>query len=256
MFDPQVIFCRLAEPSEQSQTENSFAALLGQSRTKQNIFSFRRKNRACENQEKQKRHHKTYIISTCFMGLHSYSSIIFAACRRKKTEGTQIMKLTQYSDLGLRLLMYLALRKGESATIQEVSDRFAVSKNHMVKISHQLTKSGLIESTRGRNGGVRLARLPESINVEQALRATEENFDLVECFGAAKNHCVITGICKLRSVLDAALEAFFEVLREVSLADLVKNSKAIEKYLLPLQQVAEVKFHARSIKPARTRSKV
>jgi len=51
------------------------------------------------------------------------------------------MKLTQYSDLGLRLLMYLALRKGESVTIQEVSDRFAVSKNHMVKISHQLTKA-------------------------------------------------------------------------------------------------------------------
>jgi Rrf2 family nitric oxide-sensitive transcriptional repressor len=72
------------------------------------------------------------------------------------------MKLTQYSDLGLRLLMYLALRYDESATIQEVSIRFAVSKNHMVKISHQLTKSGLIESTRGRNGGVRLARPPEA----------------------------------------------------------------------------------------------
>lgn len=157
------------------------------------------------------------------------------------------MKLTQYSDLGLRLLMYLALRKGESATIQEVSDRFGVSKNHMVKISHQLTKSGLIESTRGRNGGVRLAHPPESINVEEALRATEDNFDLVECFNALQNRCVISDVCRLSGVLDSALAAFFDVLREVSLADLVKNSKALDKALLPFPKEIPIKFHPRRI---------
>lgn len=144
------------------------------------------------------------------------------------------MKLTQYSDLGLRLLMYLAHRYGESVTIQEVSERFAVSKNHMVKISHQLTNSGLIESTRGRNGGVRLAGPPESISVEQVLRATEDNFDLVECFNATQNHCVITDVCRLKGVLNAALAAYFSVLRQTSLADLIKNGKALEKALLPL----------------------
>ena len=143
------------------------------------------------------------------------------------------MKLTKYADLSLRLLMYLAMRRGEPATIQEVSDRFAVSKNHMVKISHQLTKAGLIESTRGRNGGVCLARPPESITVEEALRATENSFDLVECSDAAQNHCVISEVCKLNGVLGAARAAFFDVLRQVSLADLVKNSKALEKCLLP-----------------------
>lgn len=143
------------------------------------------------------------------------------------------MKLTQYSDLGLRLLTYLAHRYGESVTIQEMSERFAVSRNHMVKISHQLTNSGLIESTRGRNGGVRLARPPESINVEQVLRATEDNFDLVECFNASQNHCVITEVCKLKGVLDAALAAYFSVLRQTSLADLIGNGKALEKALLP-----------------------
>ena len=130
--------------------------------------------------------------------------------------------------------MYLAMRRGEPATIQEVSDRFAVSKNHMVKISHQLTKAGLIESTRGRNGGVCLARPPQSITVEEVVCAAENNFDLVECFNAAQNHCVISGVCKLNGILGAAREAFFEVLRQVSLADLVKNGKALEKSLLPL----------------------
>lgn len=156
------------------------------------------------------------------------------------------MKLTQHSDLGLRLLMYLALRKSESATIQEVSDRFAVSKNHMVKVSHQLTKSGLIESIRGRNGGVRLSRPPESISVEEALRATEDNFDLVECFAATKNHCAISGACRLSGVFDEALAAFFGVLREVSLADLMKNSKLLEKSLMPLPKPIQVKPRTRS----------
>ena len=147
------------------------------------------------------------------------------------------MKLTQYSDLGLRLLMYLALRYGKAATIREVSVRFAVSKNHMVKISHQLTKSGLVESTRGRNGGVRLARPPENISVEEALYATEDNFDLVECFGA-NNRCVITDVCKLSGVLDNAREAFFGVLRKVSLADLVKSGKTFEKSLMPYPELS------------------
>lgn len=144
------------------------------------------------------------------------------------------MKLTQYSDLGLRLLMYLALRQGETTTIQEASDRFAVSKNHMVKVSHQLTKSGLIESTRGRHGGVRLARLAENINIEEVLRATEDNFDLVECFNSAQNRCVIAADCKLSGVLDTALAAFFDVLQKTSLAELIVNGDALEKALLPL----------------------
>jgi len=130
--------------------------------------------------------------------------------------------------------MYLAMHEGESVTIQQASDRFAISKNHLVKISHQLTKSGLIVSTRGRNGGVRLARSPENINVEEALRATEDNFDLVECFNATQNRCVISASCKLSGVLDAALAAFFKVLRETSLADLVTNAKELEQMLLPM----------------------
>ncbi len=142
------------------------------------------------------------------------------------------MKLTQYSDLGLRLMMYLALRHKDSATIQETSERFNVSKNHMVKISHQLTRKGLIVSTRGRNGGIRLARAPEAISVEEILLATEDNFNLVECFDAKQNRCVISGACKLSSVLDAALAAFFAVLRQSSLADLVTNDAALESMLL------------------------
>lgn len=149
------------------------------------------------------------------------------------------MRLTQYSDLGLRLMMYLALRHGEPVTIGEASERLSVSKNHLVKVSHQLTLAGLIESIRGRNGGVKLAFPPEQVSVEQVLRATEDNFDLVECLGGA-NTCVISGACKLGSALEVAREAFFASLRQVSMADLVSNGRALERSLLPQQTVTRI----------------
>jgi Rrf2 family nitric oxide-sensitive transcriptional repressor len=140
-------------------------------------------------------------------------------------------------------MMYLAICKEKLATIQEVSDRFAISKNHLVKISHELTKQGLIESVRGRNGGVRLALPPEEINLEMVLRATEEDFDLVECFNSETNQCVISEVCRLNSILDEALEAFLAKLRKVSLADLVRNGKVIEAELLPLPNESIIKLH-------------
>ncbi len=164
------------------------------------------------------------------------------------------MKLTHYSDLGLRLLMYLALRYDESVTIQEVSIRFAISKNHLVKISHHLTGSGLIVSTRGRSGGVRLARHPTKISIEEAFLATEDNFDLVECFGA-HNQCVISNVCKLSGVLDDAREAFFRVLRQSTLADLVKSNKTLEAALIPLPQTSTIKFYPRSVHPTKRTAK-
>lgn len=153
------------------------------------------------------------------------------------------MRLTQYSDLGFRLMMYLTMCNNKLVTIQEVSDRFAISKNHLVKISHQLTKVGLVESVRGRNGGVRLALPPEQINLEMVLRATEDDFDLVECFNPALNQCVISGVCKLNALFDEALEAFLGRLRRVSLAELVGNGKEIESALLPFTWGVAVKIH-------------
>jgi len=165
------------------------------------------------------------------------------------------MKLTHYSDLGLRLLMYLALRYDDSVTIQEVSMRFAISKNHLVKISHHLTGSGLIESTRGRSGGVRLARHPSEITIEDAFLATEDNFDLVECFGE-HNQCVITDVCKLSGILSNAREAFFGVLRNSTLSDLVRSKKTLEGALMPFQQMKPVKFYPRAANTVRSKAKV
>lgn len=143
------------------------------------------------------------------------------------------MRLSLYSDYALRLLMRLALEEGRLVTIQEVSEAYRISANHLMKIAHQLGREGYIETVRGRNGGLRLARAPEDINVGELVRRTEEGFDLVECFDRKTNRCVITDVCRLRGLLDEALEAFLGVLDGHSLADLVSDNSALKRRLAP-----------------------
>lgn len=139
------------------------------------------------------------------------------------------MRLTTYSDYALRLLMYLGTHRGEICTIQQIADAYGISKNHLMKIAHQLSIEGYLESLRGRGGGLRLAKAPNEIVVGAVVRATEEDFDLVECFNPDRNRCVVTKACRLRGVLSEALEAYLAVLDRYSLEDLISNESAFSK---------------------------
>ncbi|MDD5613350.1 MAG: Rrf2 family transcriptional regulator, partial [Gallionella sp.] len=86
----------------------------------------------------------------------------------------------------------------------------------------------------------RLASAAEDITIEQVIKVTEESFGLVECFNDGQNRCTLVGACKLADVLDAALDAFFDVLRKTTLAELVENGAALEKMLLPVSGVNRV----------------
>ncbi len=142
------------------------------------------------------------------------------------------MRLTFYSDYSLRLLMYVAVRHGELVTIQEVADAYGISKNHLMKVAFQLGRKGYLETVRGRGGGLRLARPPEKIGLGDVLRATEEDFTMVECFDPKSNTCAISGPCRLRGVLSKALQAYFAVLDEYTLADLAGQNPVLERVLL------------------------
>ncbi|HVW74482.1 MAG TPA: Rrf2 family transcriptional regulator [Rhizomicrobium sp.] len=142
------------------------------------------------------------------------------------------MRLTYHADYALRLLVYAALREGELVQIQEVADAYGISKNHLMKVAFQLGKLGFLDTVRGRNGGLRLARPPEAIVIGDVVRKTEEDFTLVECFDSKSNTCVITGPCRLRGVLREALNAYLAVLDQHSLADLVKPRSALSRLLL------------------------
>jgi len=145
------------------------------------------------------------------------------------------MRLTTYSDYALRVLMYLALKGEDLATIGEIAGRYDISKNHLMKVVQELGHLGLVETVRGKGGGLRLAKRPEDIGVGEVIRATEEGFALVECFDAARNECLIDGACGLKGALHEALQAFLAVLDDYSLADFLKRPAALRQRLhLPI----------------------
>jgi Rrf2 family nitric oxide-sensitive transcriptional repressor len=130
------------------------------------------------------------------------------------------MRLTHFSDYALRLLMYAAARKDELVTIEETSDLYGLSRAHLMKVANQLTRAGFLKATRGRNGGLSLARKPDRIRLGDVVHATEPDFALVECFESG-NQCLITPRCRLRGVLQEAMGAFMRTLDSHTLADLV-----------------------------------
>lgn len=134
------------------------------------------------------------------------------------------MRLTNYTDYSLRVLIYIAIKdRNELSNIKEIAEVYGISKNHLMKVIYQLGKNGYIETIRGRNGGFRLAKEPEEINIGDVVRKTEEDFQLVECFDSKCNHCIISPVCKLRHILHEGLRAYLKVLDQYTLADIVTN---------------------------------
>lgn len=134
------------------------------------------------------------------------------------------MRLTNFSDYALRLLMYAAVHKDSLITIEEVSGIYGISRAHLMKIANTLTRAGYLKAVRGRSGGLALAKPPNKIGLGEVIRATEPDFTLVECFGAG-NECVITRSCRLRGILHEGLDAFNAVLDKYTLADLMLRPK-------------------------------
>ena len=127
------------------------------------------------------------------------------------------MHLTRFTDYGLRTLVFLALRPDALGSIAEIATAYGISESHMTKVIHTLGRAGLIETLRGRRGGIRLARPAAAIGLADVVRATEPELALVECQGGG--HCVIDGACRLHGIMDEAVGAMFAVLDRYTVAD-------------------------------------
>lgn len=137
------------------------------------------------------------------------------------------MRLTVYTDYSLRVLMYVAVRPDRRPTIAEIATAYGISKNHIMKVVHQLGVAGYIETTRGQNGGMRLAKPPAEIVLGEVVRRTEPDMALVPCFDPINAPCAISPACKLKRALQQARGAFLAVLDEYSLADLTENQDVL-----------------------------
>lgn len=136
------------------------------------------------------------------------------------------MRLTDYTDYALRVLMYVGAQTGRLVTIQEIAVNHGISKNHLTKVVHRLGLAGLVQTVRGRSGGVRLARDPATITVGAVVRLTEPDFIMVECFDEARNTCTLSPICVLKHALGRATGAYLQELDRVSLASVLPGACA------------------------------
>lgn len=133
------------------------------------------------------------------------------------------MRLTRQTNYAMRILMYCAANDGRLSRIPEIAAAYTVSELFLFKILQPLVEHGLVETVRGRNGGVRLGKPAEAITLFDVVRVTEENFAMAECFENDATECPLIDSCALNSALREALNAFFAVLARYSIADLVKE---------------------------------
>ncbi|PRP95511.1 HTH-type transcriptional repressor NsrR [Enhygromyxa salina] len=144
------------------------------------------------------------------------------------------MRLTKHSDYALRVLIYVAAVRDRERLIstEEISESYAISSHHLVKVVGKLGKAGYLEIKRGRGGGVRLARDPEAIRIGEVIAATEPDFAFVECMQDGNQACPLTGACALVPPLQEAQEAFLAVLDRYTLADVIgRRGHAYRKLL-------------------------
>ncbi len=142
------------------------------------------------------------------------------------------MQLTLYSDYSIRVLLYLATKNESPSTISEVAESFRISRNHLVKVVHNLSLNGYIQTTRGKKGGMILGRPPESISIGELVRKTEPDFRIVECLGEEPSRCPIDELCGLKFVLKSARDAFLKQLDQYTLFDITGNKELLRPILV------------------------
>ncbi|WP_286840556.1 MULTISPECIES: Rrf2 family transcriptional regulator [unclassified Acidiphilium] len=137
------------------------------------------------------------------------------------TDYGPIMRLTSYTDYGLRALMLLAAEPGVVISAAVLAHRLGVSRNHLAKILLDLVDGGYLSSARGAAGGVSMTTDPGSIRLGDLVDYLERDQPLVECFRVDGTECCLLPQCRLRSLLRGGAEAFLIALNQNTLADLV-----------------------------------
>lgn len=141
------------------------------------------------------------------------------------------MRLTAHTDFALRVLIYAASTNDRLCTIEEISNSYGISRNHLMKVVRRLAALGFLKTTRGRRGGLALARPASEIVVGEVVREMEDDFAQAECFRPERNQCPITPICGLKPLLGEALQAYLTVLDSKTVGDIAKNRAAFVELL-------------------------
>jgi Rrf2 family iron-responsive transcriptional regulator len=141
------------------------------------------------------------------------------------------MKLTRQSSYAIRTLMYCAVNQPNLSHVADIAKAHGMSELFLFKLIKPLVEAGLIETVRGRHGGIRLGRPAADITLLDTIKLTEENFAMAECFEGGDVSCPLVDACDLNAALRHALGAFFEVLESYTIADLVEKRVSLRERL-------------------------
>ena len=136
------------------------------------------------------------------------------------------MHLTSHSDYALRILLVLGASYPELSTIREIGQAFDISEHHLAKVVQTLAQAKIVETIRGKDGGMRLAVSPDKINLGHVLRHTESDFGVVPCLKNGGTECFISPVCGLKSVLAEATQHFIRHLEQYHLSDFIRKDRA------------------------------
>lgn len=141
------------------------------------------------------------------------------------------MRLTTHTDYALRVLVFLAISPNEQARIRDIADAYTISRDHLAKVVQKLQHLGVVNTVRGKGGGVRLCTPIDAINIGTVVREIEGTEYLVECF-SPENRCVITCACNLPKAFREAVEGFMAALDHYTLEDITgQQAVALRKAL-------------------------
>jgi len=130
------------------------------------------------------------------------------------------MRLTTFTDYGLRMLMRMAGDPARAFSTAELANQLELSRNHLAKIMQHLARAGFIDTRRGGGGGAVLARAAAEIRLGDLVRQLEDGQPLVDCFAPNGTGCSIDGRCRLKARLRSAETAFLDDLNRSTLADI------------------------------------
>lgn len=141
------------------------------------------------------------------------------------------MRLTLHTDYALRVLIFAGIKGDALSTVGEIVKHFDISEGHVMKVVHGLGRKGYLETVRGKNGGIRLARKPSQINVGAVVRDMEEELGVLGCLQGERHFCRIEDSCVLRGALRDATNAFLSVLDRFTIEDLVRPRRPLARLL-------------------------
>ena len=153
------------------------------------------------------------------------------------------MRLTRQSNYAIRTLIYCAINEPGLSRVADIAKAHAISELFLFKLIKPLVEAGLIETVRGRRGGIKLGRPADEITLLDTVRLTEESFSMAECFEDGDIACPLAGSCDVNAALREALGAFFDVLDSYTIADLAKGRVSIRKRLGLLLEPAGLTAH-------------